>query len=385
MKIISTRGLLLVCVAVIFTAPARADAPKDPTSDQRHSSDDSDDVSEFCQKAMAGLKPAANATQTTLLAQRALCYGNFQYQKGRYESAVNSFGEAIRLDPGYVDAYNNRGATLVVLRRFDSAIADLSESIRLNAGAANARAFANRGLAYSQIGKYDLAIDDYNTSLRLDPNDAISLKGRGMANEDAGNYDQAIADFTESLRLMPFAEEVLVRRGDTYRKKGSYDLSAADYTQALQSRPKDVRALVGRAIDYGADGQYDLETLGLKQALSYRSDDAAAEKRCFAQAALGVDLELGLAFCEHALRENPSNVDAMDSRGLALLRQGQYSAAIEQYDAANAAMPHRASVLFGRGIEKQLSGDKSGGQLDIDAAVAIDPKIAKAYRFIDQR
>ena len=61
--------------------------------------------------------------------------------------------------------------------QFDKAIADHTEAIRLRPGYADA--FCDRAFAYSQIGKDDKALSDYDNAVRLDPKDAIALCGAG--------------------------------------------------------------------------------------------------------------------------------------------------------------------------------------------------------------
>ena len=51
---------------------------------------------------------------------------------GQHEAALAAFDEAVRLRPGYVDAYFTRGATLRTLGRFDEAITAFEEVARLD-------------------------------------------------------------------------------------------------------------------------------------------------------------------------------------------------------------------------------------------------------------
>ena len=41
----------------------------------------------------------------------------------RFDEALASFDQAIKLNPDYAEAFNNRGITLNELRRFDEALA----------------------------------------------------------------------------------------------------------------------------------------------------------------------------------------------------------------------------------------------------------------------
>jgi hypothetical protein len=74
-------------------------------------------------------------------------------QQGRYQEALAELSEAIRLAPNSATSYNARGFVYYLKRNFSSAIEDLSTAIRLNPNYANA--FQIRGLARKAAG--DLA------------------------------------------------------------------------------------------------------------------------------------------------------------------------------------------------------------------------------------
>ena len=61
----------------------------------------------------------------------------------------------------------------------DNAIADYSEAIRLQPD--YAFAFNNRGVAHKAKGDYDGALQDYNEAIRLQPDYALALNNRERA------------------------------------------------------------------------------------------------------------------------------------------------------------------------------------------------------------
>ncbi|MEZ0220814.1 MAG: hypothetical protein ACAH22_11015, partial [Tardiphaga sp.] len=72
-------------------------------------------------------------------------------------------------------------------------------------------------------------------------------------------------------------------------------------------------------------------------------------------------------------------VDALDSRGLVNLKNGQSKNAIADFDAALKINPQLTSSLYGRGLAKHRLGQTAEGDLDITNAKAMDPDIVKEF------
>ena len=64
-------------------------------------------------------------------------------------------------------------------------------------------AFYNRGNAYNKNGRYDRAIADYDQAIRLDPNQAHAFRNRGAVYAAKGQYDRAIQDYDQAILLDP--------------------------------------------------------------------------------------------------------------------------------------------------------------------------------------
>jgi tetratricopeptide (TPR) repeat protein len=58
--------------------------------------------------------------------------------KKEYDKAIADYDEAIRLDPKYAIAFNNRGSAWLIKKEYDKAIADYDEAIRLDPKYVNA-------------------------------------------------------------------------------------------------------------------------------------------------------------------------------------------------------------------------------------------------------
>ncbi|MBI3705208.1 MAG: tetratricopeptide repeat protein [Rhizobiales bacterium] len=65
--------------------------------------------------------------------------------------------------------YHSRGYEYMMLREFDLAIADFTQSIRVDPSITNP--YVNRCVCYRRKGDFAKAVADANSALRIDPND----------------------------------------------------------------------------------------------------------------------------------------------------------------------------------------------------------------------
>jgi tetratricopeptide (TPR) repeat protein len=160
-----------------------------------------------------------------------------------------------------------------------------------------------------------------------------------------GEQNRAIADLTQAIRVVPNAPMPYYNRGYAYFARGDYDKAIADYSEAIKLNPR--------------------------LAVAYNN-------RCLTRAVVGKDLPDALRDCDEALRLQPGNVDALDTRGFIYLKLGDYKVSINEYDGALQADAGRSRALYGRGLARVKSGDKSG-EADIAAAVRKNPKVAEDF------
>jgi hypothetical protein len=105
--------------------------------------------------------------------------------------------EAIRFDPKYVSAFNERGFAYRQTGNFKQAVYDLDEAIRLNPKFSVA--YSNRGAAHLGLGDTARAIADLSEALRLDPNMTPAYTSRGLAYEKNGDLERARADYNAAV------------------------------------------------------------------------------------------------------------------------------------------------------------------------------------------
>jgi len=115
------------------------------------------------------------------------------FAKDDLDRAIADYDLAIRLDPQYAVAYNNRcWARAIAGRNLPRALSDCDQALRLRPN--DVHTMGTRGLLYLRLGRLDDAIVEYDAALKLAPKVATSLFGRGIAKQRNGDTAGGDAD-----------------------------------------------------------------------------------------------------------------------------------------------------------------------------------------------
>jgi tetratricopeptide (TPR) repeat protein len=157
-------------------------------------------VSSAVASASAEEKEAASAAppvqSTELTAQEWFERG---FSGTDLEEKIRCYSEAIRLEPDFAEAFNNRGNARTKKGDLDGAILDFGEAIRLRPG--YAFALGTRGVARHRKGDIVGAIRDYSEAIQLGPGYAGTFHNRGLARRAKGDEAGAAEDFATARRL----------------------------------------------------------------------------------------------------------------------------------------------------------------------------------------
>ncbi len=313
------------------------------------------------QPAQEAAKQQQAAASSAPVVQEEKLTAQTCFERGFAATSLNEkirfYTEAIRLQPAFPEAYNNRANAYQSKGEIAEALADLDEAIRLRPDYATA--YYNRGITRYDKGDLAGALKDYDEAIRLKPgyldvgreavntgddgenaeattaideviperpNYGIAYNNRGIARFDKGDVRGALADFDEAIRLMPNLAAAWFNRANLYYDKGDFDRALADYDQAIRLRSRHAIALNNRGLTRkslgdisGAIADYDT-AIELKPSVPDTYYNRAQARRVNKQYTFAIaDLEKYLELRGGELNENRAEVTKMIRELKALL------------------------------------------------------------------
>jgi predicted O-linked N-acetylglucosamine transferase (SPINDLY family) len=127
--------------------------------------------------------------------------GNVLHELKRFDEALQSHEEALRIKPNYAEAHNNKGNALKELKRYSEALHSYKEALRIKPD--YAAAFSNKGVVFQELNRFDEALQSYEAALRINPDFENGHNNKGSMLEDFRRFDEALQSYEEALRIKP--------------------------------------------------------------------------------------------------------------------------------------------------------------------------------------
>jgi tetratricopeptide (TPR) repeat protein len=118
---------------------------------------------------------------------------------GDFEDAVADFSTALELVPTYGDAYRLRAWAFLKMERYECALDDIEEDLRLRPE--NAETRTTYGDVLRAMGRDAEALAEYERALAWDSDSASAFIGRAYLRYRNDDWPNAIADFRRGMAL----------------------------------------------------------------------------------------------------------------------------------------------------------------------------------------
>ncbi len=187
----------------------------------------------------------------------AVAYYNCGVAKGKlgYDgAALDDYSEALKLNPEFAKAYNNRGMIYDENKEYAKAIADYTKAIKLNNDkAATQCAYVNRGYSYCCGKEYAKAFADLNKAIALRKDDAMAYNNLGLVYFETGKLSRAVKEFNKAIKFNNNDQASLYAYGNLGKLNfcsGKLDKAIGYYSDALRFDPRDSFSRLYRGIAY---------------------------------------------------------------------------------------------------------------------------------------
>jgi tetratricopeptide (TPR) repeat protein len=302
--------------------------------------------------------------------------GDNHYEAARYDQALADYDQALKVDRNYAVAVANRG--WVFYRRGDltTALAEFQDALSRDSELVNA--YSGRGVVRRDLGDRKAALEDQTQAIRRDPNNAVLYNERGITYHQDGQYEEAVADFARAAEKNPKLAWAYANRGDSLIQLGRHDDAIRELDKAISiEQNAQFFNLVGNALysqqkyepslnAYSAAIQRDAKT-----AMYYRNRAGSYRQLTRLQDA-AKDL---LA----AIELEPKNDDLFNELGIVFFEARQHELAVQQFAAAIALDSTNATYFRNRADSSRNLSQFDAAIADLAKAIELDPQDAELF------
>ena len=198
----------------------------------------------------------------------------------RYDAAIESYEQAIKINPNYADAHLNKGSALQEKGEFDLAIKSFYETLSINPKAEIA--YFNIGNALHKKGELGAAVDSYQKALMINSDYTEAYFNKGNVLREQGKFTQAVEAYEQTLKIKTNHAEAYNNMGLALYECLEFETAIGSYKQALKIKPDYAEAHHNLGFAFLTAGR-------LKEGLDehewrWRTAGGLSQKRHFSQA-----------------------------------------------------------------------------------------------------
>ena len=226
--------------------------------------------------------------------------GDWLYQEGDINGAIEEFKLAVLLDPSNVNVHNSLG------------------------------------VCYGVLGSYEKAIEHFKEALELDAAEVMALYNAGLVNILRNDKDEALEWLLKADGTGDDIFEVAFHAGKLFFDKGKFKEGRHFLEKAVQLRPKSGTAYRYLGECYMAVHMINEALSAYKKAIQNNPNDAASLSAIgYLFDVLGENPEITAIFCQQSIDIEPENGLFRNRLASLYLKQNQLEEALTEFEKAH--------------------------------------------------
>lgn len=274
--------------------------------------------------------------------------GNAYFKQGDYQEAIDSYREALLINPALDGAKENTARALMWLGRFEEATEYFKKLCGSDPG--NFRAHLNLGTIYSDIKRYDEAIEELNEAIRLNPDSKLAYHALGRVCVKTGRYDEAVKIYNKYISKYPGEYKAYYNMGMALYNQNKNEEAIAAFRKAVEIEPDYHEALYNMGVVFDEMGRTDEAVEVFREVIERKPDFLNAYNN------LGIILSTSGRHLEalnvyvKGLKKNPNSYSLYYNMGITLFDMKRYEDAAEAFGSAIEIKPDEYEVYYYHGL-----------------------------------
>ena len=157
-------------------------------------------------------------------------------EQQKWEEAVTSYRQAIKVNPTFSWSYYKLGQTLTQLQRWNEAVSAYHQAIKLNPDFP--WSYHNLGNALIKLEKWSEAVITYRQTIKIKPDSYWDYNKLGEALVNVGEFEEAIVCYQTAIQLKPEIKGTHQKLADILFKVGKLEAAETAYHQAIKLNPE---------------------------------------------------------------------------------------------------------------------------------------------------
>jgi protein O-GlcNAc transferase len=247
----------------------------------------------------------------------------------RWDRAIDAYELALKLQPDFLDAWNNVGICRQLRGQLPQAAMAYRQALLLESR--NAGVMANLGTVLREMGELTEAVELLGAAAELEPAVASHRLNLGIAYWNQGDFPRAEHTLNEALARAPQDPDAFFNLGNALHGLGRQREAIDRYRQALQLRPDYVDALINLGNVHTELGEFAAGMEAYDLALRARPDSVVALNNAAVLMRTLGHIDDAATTLHRALELDPGNAALHDTLGNVYKDAGELDAAIASF------------------------------------------------------